>query len=283
MQQLKGNAPRFIEVVVARCQHRDGGAPSMPPARKARVDGVPARAYLGQPGSQTPRHGAGEGGRAKERRDGRSRAAGMLLAPPSSGMSTNRNETVARARAAEVSVNREALKRAFLDKLFYMQGKFPQLATLTDYYMAFAYTVRDLMLRRWVSTAAAYTHAARAHGLLLVRRVSDRAASRQQPRSTSASTTRSGTRSRSSASISMRLLAQEPEPGLGNGGLGTAGGVLHRFARDARDSDARVRHPLRVRHLPAGDRRRLAGREDRQVAHVRQPVGDRAPRVGGAR
>ena len=30
VQQLKGNAPRFIEVVVARCQHWDGGAPSMP-------------------------------------------------------------------------------------------------------------------------------------------------------------------------------------------------------------------------------------------------------------
>ena len=54
-------------------------------------------------------------------------------------------------------IDKEAVKRAFLDKLFYMQGKFAKLATLTDYYMALAYTVRDLMMRRWVSTAAAYT------------------------------------------------------------------------------------------------------------------------------
>lgn len=51
----------------------------------------------------------------------------------------------------------ETLKRAFLDNLFYVQGKFPGLATKNDYYMALAYTVRDRMLQRWVSTAAAYT------------------------------------------------------------------------------------------------------------------------------
>ena len=39
----------------------------------------------------------------------------------------------------------------------------------------------------------------------------------------------------------------------------------------------RLRHPLRVRHLRSGDSRRLAGRDHRQVAALRQPVGDRAP------
>jgi len=53
--------------------------------------------------------------------------------------------------------SKEALKRAFLDKLFYMQGKFPALATKRDYYLALAYVVRDRLLQRWVSTAAAYT------------------------------------------------------------------------------------------------------------------------------
>ena len=54
--------------------------------------------------------------------------------------------------------------------------------------------------------------------------------------------------------------------------------VLHRLAGDARAPGDRLRHPLRVRHLRAGDPRRLAGREDRQVAALRQPVGDRAAR-----
>jgi hypothetical protein len=44
-----------------------------------------------------------------------------------------------------------------------------------------------------------------------------------------------------------------------------------------------LRHPLRVRHLRAGDPQRLPGRARRRVAPLRQPVGDRAPRVHGAR
>jgi starch phosphorylase len=53
--------------------------------------------------------------------------------------------------------SKEALKRAFLDSLFYMQGKFPALATQRDYYLALAYVVRDRLLQRWVSTASVYT------------------------------------------------------------------------------------------------------------------------------
>ena len=56
-----------------------------------------------------------------------------------------------------VSLNKEAFKHAFLDNLFYVQGKTPALATKIDYYMALAYTVRDRMLHRWISTAATYT------------------------------------------------------------------------------------------------------------------------------
>jgi starch phosphorylase len=55
------------------------------------------------------------------------------------------------------ALSKDAIKNAFLDDLFYMQGKFPALATQNDYYMALAYAVRDRMLQRWISTAAAYT------------------------------------------------------------------------------------------------------------------------------
>src|SRR5450631_2994697 len=55
------------------------------------------------------------------------------------------------------ALSKEALKSSFLDDLFYVQGKFPALATQNDYYMALAYAVRDRMLQRWISTAAAYT------------------------------------------------------------------------------------------------------------------------------
>jgi starch phosphorylase len=52
---------------------------------------------------------------------------------------------------------RDAFKHDFLDNLFYVQGKFPALATQNDYYKALAFTVRDHLLTRWISTAAAYT------------------------------------------------------------------------------------------------------------------------------
>ncbi|MBD2181764.1 glycogen/starch/alpha-glucan phosphorylase [Aerosakkonema funiforme] len=51
----------------------------------------------------------------------------------------------------------EALKRGFLDNLFYVQGKFSGIATKNDCYMALAYTVRDRLFKRWVDTAETYT------------------------------------------------------------------------------------------------------------------------------
>src|SRR5262245_39430687 len=50
----------------------------------------------------------------------------------------------------------EALKQAIHDNLLYLQGKFPEVATRNDYYMAVAYSVRDRLLRRWINTARTY-------------------------------------------------------------------------------------------------------------------------------
>jgi len=40
------------------------------------------------------------------------------------------------------------LKRALADNLFYVMGKFREIATKNDLYMALAYTVRDRLLQR---------------------------------------------------------------------------------------------------------------------------------------
>lgn len=50
----------------------------------------------------------------------------------------------------------EALERAFLDNLFFIQARFPDVATRNDYYLALAYTVRDRLLHRWVNSAQTY-------------------------------------------------------------------------------------------------------------------------------
>jgi len=57
-----------------------------------------------------------------------------------------------------VALSKEGFKHAFLDNLFYVQGKIPALATRHDYYTALALTVRDRLWHRWISTAQAYTH-----------------------------------------------------------------------------------------------------------------------------
>jgi starch phosphorylase len=48
------------------------------------------------------------------------------------------------------------LRRALADNLFYVQGKFRQIATKNDFYMALAYTARDRLLHRWINTIETY-------------------------------------------------------------------------------------------------------------------------------
>src|SRR5262245_15322113 len=127
--------------------------------------------------------------------------------------------TALRATQADVGIDKEAVKRAFLDKLFSIQGKFPKLATQNDYYMALAYTVRDMMLRRWVSTASTYT-AQRARTVCYL------SAEYLLGPHLGNNLINLGIYDAVREAIGElgleldALLAQEPEPGLGNGGLG---------------------------------------------------------------
>jgi starch phosphorylase len=50
----------------------------------------------------------------------------------------------------------ETLRRAMADNLRYIQGRFPSIASKNDLYMALAYTVRDRLLQRWLSTQQVY-------------------------------------------------------------------------------------------------------------------------------
>ena len=113
----------------------------------------------------------------------------------------------------------EILKRAFLDNLFYVQGKSPEIASLQDYYMALAYTVRDRMLHHWLSSAntyreqhartAVYLSAEFLMGPYLGNNLINLGLY--------------GTVEKAMADLGLSLpeiMAQEQEPGLGNGGLG---------------------------------------------------------------
>src|SRR3972149_9224807 len=49
-----------------------------------------------------------------------------------------------------------AIERAIMDNLFLIQGRVPRTATRNDWYMALAYTGRDRILHRWMSTIETY-------------------------------------------------------------------------------------------------------------------------------
>jgi glycogen phosphorylase len=118
-----------------------------------------------------------------------------------------------------VALNKDAFKHAFLDNLFYVQGKTPALATKIDYYMALAYTVRDRMLHRWISTAETYTKlgsrtvAYLSAEFLMGPHLGNNLVNLGMYDDVRAAVTEIGLDFE-------QLLSQEDEPGLGNGGLG---------------------------------------------------------------
>lgn len=113
----------------------------------------------------------------------------------------------------------EALKKAFWDNLFYVQGKFPALATKNDYYMALAYTIRDRMLQHWINTAAIYTN----QGSRTVAYLSAEFLMGPHLGNNLINLGIYDQVQQAIAELGLNLnelLEQEQEPGLGNGGLG---------------------------------------------------------------
>jgi starch phosphorylase len=122
------------------------------------------------------------------------------------------------------SINRTALdkasiKRAFLDHLFFLQGKFPSIATFNDYYLALAYVVRDRLLHRWINTAATYTR----EGSRTVAYLSAEFLMGPHLGNNLVNMGIFDTTEEAMKELGLELeqmLNQEEEPGLGNGGLG---------------------------------------------------------------
>jgi starch phosphorylase len=113
----------------------------------------------------------------------------------------------------------EAIKRDLLDNLFYIQARFPAVASPNDYYQALSYTVRDRLLERWVRSAQTFRDKA-------VRTVCYLSAEFMLGPHLAANLLNLGiTDSVREAVREMgqeldRLLELEAEPGLGGGGLG---------------------------------------------------------------
>jgi len=113
----------------------------------------------------------------------------------------------------------EAFKRDFIESLYYVQGKDRAFATPHDNYTALAYTVRERLIRRWLATTKAQI---RANAKTVYYLSAEYLMGRQLLQNLLSS---------ESIDLAYQAMGQleldlddlkelEPEPGLGNGGLG---------------------------------------------------------------
>jgi glycogen phosphorylase len=113
----------------------------------------------------------------------------------------------------------EALKRAFIDNLYYTVGRYPAIANRRDSYIALAYTVRDRLMKRWINAMQTYRKKD-------VRAVCYLSAEFLPGPHLANNLINLGMYDHASQAmaelgLSLReLVEEEPEPGLGNGGLG---------------------------------------------------------------
>ena len=146
------------------------------------------------------------------------------MATPKSPNTARAAEALALERAREVPNSRTAgdpdtLKGAFANHLQYSQGKDEHSATALDRYFAVAYTVRDRMMRRWITTQQRYYRqdAKRVYYLSL-EFLMGKALENNLLNLDLYENMRSAL---ADLGIDLAdLLGQEPDAGLGNGGLG---------------------------------------------------------------
>lgn len=116
-------------------------------------------------------------------------------------------------------MGKDTLKRAFFDHLFYTLGKDKSLATVRDYYVALSHTVRDRLLQRWFKTLKTYLEKE-------VKVVCYLSAEFLMGRYLANNLINLGIYEiveETIAELGLKLedlLEEEPDPGLGNGGLG---------------------------------------------------------------
>lgn len=123
------------------------------------------------------------------------------------------------AEPIRTGIQVESIKQSFIDNLAYIQGRFVPIASINDHYMALAYTVRDRLMHHWTRTAKTYLEnksrtvcylsAEFLLGPQLENNLNNLGIYSQVKKAME------------ELGLDLDiLLDQEPEPGLGNGGLG---------------------------------------------------------------
>lgn len=131
--------------------------------------------------------------------------------------------------------SKDTIKKAFLENLFYVQGRSLENASTNDLYTALAYTIRDRLLHRWVNTLHQYMH----RDVKVVFYLSAEYLPGPHLANNMLNLELESQVRAAMAELDIdieALIDKEEEPGLGNGGLG-------RLAACFLDSLATLQHP----------------------------------------
>ena len=126
-------------------------------------------------------------------------------------------------RDIRTSLTPRGLAQAFLDHLYYAQGRIPAIASPNDLYKALAYTVRDRLLARWVAEMTRLGEYQRKIDIKVVCYLSAEFLPGPHLGNNLLNLGISAEVSQAMTQLGLDLeniLEQEEEPGLGNGGLG---------------------------------------------------------------
>ena len=176
-----------------------------------------------------------------------------------------------------VGRDRASLRRSLANRLVYSMGKDPITATTRDWFHTTAYAVRERLIERWMETMRSYYRAD-------AKRVYYLSMEFLTGRLLSNSLLNMGFYEQCREALSDleldfdEICEVEPDAGAGQRRPRPARRLLPRFDGDAVAAGLRLRHPLRVRHVQAAHRERLAGRASGQLAALRQSLGVPAAR-----
>ncbi len=130
-------------------------------------------------------------------------------------------------------------------------------------YVSLALAVRDRLIERWIQTQDTYyEHDAKRVYYLSLEFLMGRTLGNSLVNLGLVEPCHAGART-SSATTSTTLREAEWDAGLGNGGLGRLAACFLDSLATLAAARVRLRHPLRVRHLPPAHRRRRTGRDAR--------------------